>query len=72
MAVFIQSLSVFIYFRSATTPDDTIGEGRMYAFPESQLCPVRWFKKYLTKLNPKLDALWQSPREFYDDDDSVW
>ena len=63
---------LYIYFRSATTPDDTIGEGRMYACPESQLCPVRSFKKYLTKLHPKLDALWQRPREFYDDDDSVW
>ncbi|KAH3774499.1 hypothetical protein DPMN_175881 [Dreissena polymorpha] len=42
------------------TPDDTTGEGKIYEQPGSTFCPVRCFEKYLSKLNPKLEALWQN------------
>ncbi|KAH3783378.1 hypothetical protein DPMN_161315 [Dreissena polymorpha] len=38
------------------TPDDTTGEGKIYKQPGSTFCPVRCFEKYLSKLNPKLEA----------------
>ena len=53
-------------------PDDTIGEGRMYARPDSPLCPVKSFKRYLEKLHPDLEAPWQRPKDAFDDDDCVW
>ncbi|KAH3828768.1 hypothetical protein DPMN_130751 [Dreissena polymorpha] len=36
----------------ADTPDDTTGEGKIYEQPGSTFCPVRYFEKYLSKLNP--------------------
>lgn len=47
---------------SNAAPNETIGEGRMYAQPQlGSMCPVNSFKKYLSKLHKKLDALWQRP-----------
>ena len=40
---------------------DTIGEGRIYANDGSK-CPVACFKKYISKLNPNQDSLWQRPK----------
>ena len=40
---------------------DFEGEKRMYAQPESQVCPVATLKLYLSKLNPKQDAFLQRP-----------
>ncbi|XP_061169503.1 uncharacterized protein LOC133178844 [Saccostrea echinata] len=54
------------------TPDDTIGEGRMYAQPGNVMCPVASFKKYLDKLHLKLDALWQRPLDSYLESNRVW
>lgn len=50
--------------------DDTIGEGRMYS--QLQRCPVQSFNKYISKLNPKCNDLWQQPKESYNEDDAVW
>lgn len=36
-------------------------DGRMYEQP-GPLCPVRSFEKYLSKLHPELQALWQRPK----------
>ena len=41
---------------------DTVGEGRMYALPGNEKCPVYTFTTYLSRLNPLLDALWQRPK----------
>ena len=44
--------------------------------PESAKCPVKTIKNYLSHLNPKLDCLFQRPREkarsFNPDEDKVW
>ena len=40
---------------------DTIGEGRIYENGGSK-CPVVCFKKYISKLNPNQDSLWQRPK----------
>ena len=37
----------------------TIGKGRMYENLQSDFCPVKTFEKYISKLHPDLDALWQ-------------
>ena len=42
------------------TPDDTIGEGRMYS-TGSSTCPVASFRKYIAKLHPEKNDLWQRP-----------
>ena len=39
-----------------------------------ELCPVKAFELYLSKLNPSLDSLWQRPKAFdnFNESDSVW
>ena len=46
--------------------------GLMPEYPGSELCPVRSFEKYVEKLHPKCDALWQRPKEFLNSSDSEW
>ena len=51
----------------------TIGEGRMYENHLSDSCPVKSFEKYISKLHPDLEALWQRPREGpLRADESIW
>jgi hypothetical protein len=38
----------------------------------SDSCPVKSFEKYLMKLNPQCDALWQRPKDFLLASDSQW
>ncbi|XP_062591867.1 uncharacterized protein LOC134253355 [Saccostrea cucullata] len=40
--------------------------------PGSPYCPVRSFEKYISKLNPELDRLWQRSLSSFTDDDDVW
>jgi hypothetical protein len=35
--------------RDSSAPDDTVGEGRMYARPGDPLCPVLSYKSYLER-----------------------
>ena len=41
--------------------DDTVGESRVYEITGSNMCPVLSFEKYISKLNPNQEALWQRP-----------
>ena len=50
---------------------DTIGEARIYANDGSK-CPVVCFKKYISKLNPNQDSLWQRPKQNVSKNDSTW
>ncbi|PFX14624.1 Uncharacterized protein KIAA1958-like [Stylophora pistillata] len=55
------------------TEDDS--DAKILAVPESAKCPVKTIKKYLSYLNPKLDCLFQRPREarsFKPGEDKVW
>jgi len=45
--------------------------GRMYATVTPR-CPVTSFKKYLEKRNQNNTALWQRPRNSFDENDSTW
>lgn len=64
---------MYINFRSNAAPNETIGEGRMYAQPQlGSMCPVNSFKKYLSKLHKKLDALWQRPLEAFSEESTTW
>ncbi|XP_048741988.2 uncharacterized protein LOC125655653 [Ostrea edulis] len=45
--------------RGENTTDDDQEGGRMYEQPGNPKCPVMSFEKYLSKLNPDCDALWQ-------------
>ena len=51
-------------------------DAKIFASPESGKCPVKTIKNYLSHLNPKLDCLFQRPREkarsFNPDEDKVW
>ena len=50
-------------------PDDTVGEGRMYELRDNPMCPVISFAKYLSKLQPENDVLWQRPlNDFIEDE----
>ena len=57
---------------SEAKPDETIGEGRVYARENDPNCPVAAFKKYLSKLSPDIDALWQRPLESFLDADETY
>ena len=52
-------------------PFDTVGEGRIYA-NYSPKCPVMCFKKYISKLNPDIDCLWQRPKQNVSEHDIIW
>ncbi|XP_048757928.2 uncharacterized protein LOC125668156 [Ostrea edulis] len=56
----------------SSAPDETVGEARMYSQPGNVQCPVTSFKKYLNKLHPEIDALWQRPLNSFDENSSVW
>jgi hypothetical protein len=58
--------------RDDMDPDDCIGEGRMYERPGSSRCPVTSYKRYLSKLNPEYDPLWQRPLDSFCEESSVW
>ncbi|WAR08745.1 LOW QUALITY PROTEIN: hypothetical protein MAR_018703 [Mya arenaria] len=51
-----------------STPDDTIGEARMYARPCDDMCPVKYFKRYMNFI----DDLWQRPRDSFNTTDDCW
>ena len=44
----------------------------MYAQRGNVMCPVASFKKYLQKLHPRLDVLWQRPLDSYVESNQVW
>ena len=44
----------------------------MYAKPRSEMCPVLSYKKYITKLHPKLNSLWQQPLNTFLPKQEVW
>ena len=51
-------------------------DAKIFSVPESDKCPVKTIKNYLSHLNPKLDCLFQRPRErarsFNPYEDKVW
>jgi len=55
-----------------TGPDETTGEARMYARPGDPMCPVQSFRKYLSKLHPDLECLWQRPLDSFAPSYGVW
>ncbi|KAJ8304178.1 hypothetical protein KUTeg_017761 [Tegillarca granosa] len=56
----LQCFLIVSTFSSVTSPDETVGEGRMYARPENVMCP-----------HPDKDDLWQRPLGCYNDSDLV-
>ena len=68
----IDSFCSCYIFSADTTPDDTIGEAKMYDRQGDPTCPVQSFKKYLTKLHPDIDCLWQRPLETFDQNAAIW
>ena len=52
------------------TVEDFKPEGGWIYATGTALCPVASFIKYLGKLNPNYDAMWQKPRDSYDVNDN--
>ena len=50
---------------------ETNGEGRIYE-TNGEKCPVKSFIKYISVLNPNLEALWQRPRSKINICDRIW
>jgi hypothetical protein len=40
--------------------------------PGSEFCPVLSYEKYVSKLNPNCEKLWQRPKDEFCDDDQIW
>jgi hypothetical protein len=53
-------------------PNETPGEGRMYEIKGNPACPVTSFRKYVMKLHPDCDCLWQRPLDAFDEDSDTW
>ena len=50
-------------------------DAKVFSVPESPRCPVKTIKSYLSHLNPKLDALFQRPKEvrcFNPEQEQIW
>ena len=48
-------------------------DAKIFSVPDSPRCPVQTIKNFLAHLNPKLDTLFQRPREKINpDEDTVW
>ena len=58
-------------FRS-DTPDDIDSDMRMYEHRGNSMCPVKSFEKYLSKLHPCIDVLWQRPILLPHETTQVW
>lgn len=41
-------------------------------FPGNPNCPVASFESYISKLNPKWEALWHTPKYFVYEGDTIW
>ncbi|WAR13891.1 hypothetical protein MAR_003996 [Mya arenaria] len=52
-----------------SAPDDTVFEARTYARLCDDMCPVKNFKRYMSRLHPDLDDLWQRPRDSFNTTD---
>ncbi|KAL5006936.1 hypothetical protein ScPMuIL_015742 [Solemya velum] len=52
--------------------ENAVTEGRMYKIQGSPCCPVTSFEKYIAKLNPNRDDLWQRPKDEFSTEDEIW
>lgn len=51
---------------------ESVKDTRLYALPESDLCPVKSLKLYLSKRNPKNNAFFQRPLTSFEPAYDVW
>ncbi|XP_062572077.1 uncharacterized protein LOC134234038 [Saccostrea cucullata] len=49
-----------------------VTDGRMYEIKGHPRCPVSCYKKYLSKLNPDNNSLWQRPVDSFQSSDGIW
>lgn len=47
-------------------------QGRMYENENRANCPVTCFEKYVSKLNPNNEFLWQRPKLSFTESDQIW
>ena len=52
--------------------DREMTSGVMPESSESDYCPVKSFQKYISKLHPAIDALWQRPRDTFEESEETW
>ena len=53
-------------------PDDTVDQARIYEIPGSSMCPVLSFEKYISKICPENEDLWQRPVNNFTDQVDNW
>ncbi|XP_061190714.1 uncharacterized protein LOC133198711 isoform X2 [Saccostrea echinata] len=61
-----------IFVRRVDDDDKETTPRMMPEVKESIYCPVLSFQRYLAKLHPDCDKLWQRPRDVFSDSDSTW
>ena len=53
--------------------DDSVSQGgQMHAMPGNPRCPVANLKKYIARLNPQCEWMWQRPKNLVSDQDDTW
>jgi len=50
----------------------TVGYLKIIIFSGDAHCPVASFEKYISKLCPERNDLWQRPKESFDKSDTAW
>ena len=58
--------------KNGLNPKEKEKSAVMYSVPGDENCPVLHLKKYLSKLNPKLDAFYQRPKSNWSVKNDVW
>ncbi|XP_072180312.1 uncharacterized protein [Diadema setosum] len=53
-------------------PPEYYEQSRMYSVPDNKNCPVASLQRYLAKLNPTCEFLWQRPRTIVNEEQAVW
>ena len=49
------------YDKNHTESDmEAANQARMYEVPDSEICPVKMYQLYISKLNPQCEDLWQN------------
>jgi len=56
----------------AEVDEDASNGGRIAEIPGNSKCPVKVITKYIEKLNPKCQSLWQRPKKTATDEMALW
>ena len=70
--IFLQVTSESTKNHPGTAREEFEPEGGRIYETRTPSCPVFSFERYMSKLNPNCDALWQRPKDSFLPSDDIW